>query len=170
MEAMTFPQQLMQISVDGCLPAAGGRPCWDLLSAPSYATCLREALALWQLLTAAAEVAGEQNQASQLLWRTVMAWTTGGWGQHKAGTNPSAPVTSQGSSTTQPKNRNPHKAGYIHLGLDPKLCPHLSHPQPAWGITVLQLPISILALALADLSSEKSYFSCVFPHDDGRKV
>lgn len=49
--------------------------------------------------------------------RRVMAQITGGWGQHKAGDNPSAPMTNQGGSTTQPQNKKPHKVNNIHPGL-----------------------------------------------------
>lgn len=117
----------MQSSVDVCLPAAEADLAETRFPPTSDATCLGGALAPRQALTAAAD---EQKQAPWLLWVGEQLWHEP-QEDGEEGTNPPAPATSQGSSTTQPQNWKPCKTGYIHPGLGPELPPHLNHLQPA---------------------------------------
>lgn len=161
-------QQLMQISLDGCLPAAG-----KVLAGICFPPELRYVSGRGPCSAAITACSCRGSRRAKpgcpaaLGGRPVMAWAAGGWGQHKAGTNPSAAVTSQGSSTTQPKVGNPtwqviSTQGWVLSS---------PSPPPKWpGASLRHHCAHILALALAELSSEKSCFSCVFPPDDGGKV
>lgn len=64
----------MQTSADVCSPAAEADLAETCFPPASDATCLGEALAPRQALTAATDAAGEQNQAPQLLWVGEQLW------------------------------------------------------------------------------------------------
>lgn len=102
--------------------------------------------------------------------RAVTARATRGWGEHKVGTNPSAPMTSQGSSTSQPKTRKFPKAGYILPGLGPELPPYLNHPQPAWGIAGLIAACQHCSICSQISVFQEKLFLLCFPQDNGVKV
>lgn len=162
-------QQLMQIPVDGCLPAPGADLAEICFSPWAMLHVLERPFTPCWLITA--EVAGEQNQAPQLLW-------VGEQLQHEPQEDEGSTrweliplhLTSQGSSTSQPKTRKFPKAGYILPGLGPELPPYLNHPQPAWGIAGLTAACQHCSICSQISVFQEKLFVLCFPQDNGVKV